>query len=170
MICKPGCRCKSCRSLARTIENKRRWASGTYATRVVRSGEPEIRAKISASNEGKVRSAEARANYSTSLKRDYASGVRKPAPGSGHFNWSGGKQGAKYAAVLCPLGYKREHMLWTSNTPTSIVKLDFALLLEKINIEIDGPYHCTSPDEDKLRDSVLQRLGWKVIRITDYSW
>lgn len=86
-------------------------------------------------------------------------------PGAGYFNWAGGKQGVEYARLLCPLGYVREHHVQWEATLGAQHILDFALLEEKINIEIDGPWHDDTNDE--VRDQRLRQLGWKVIRIKE---
>jgi very-short-patch-repair endonuclease len=41
--------------------------------------------------------------------------------------------------------------------------LDFAHVEGKVNIELDGPCHDHSKNEE--RDTFLRTLGWKVIRI-----
>ena len=47
--------------------------------------------------------------------------------------------------------------------------IDFALFLngEKIALEVDGPYHDDSKrkKQDRFKDYMLRREGWKVVRI-----
>lgn len=70
----------------------------------------------------------------------------------------------EYAAILCPLGYLLDTI--TVPIPTgSAYKLDFALLPEKINVEIDGRTHRDRVEQDARRDAYMRSLGWKVIRI-----
>jgi very-short-patch-repair endonuclease len=47
-------------------------------------------------------------------------------------------------------------------------QLDFALVEEKIDIEIDGEQHYLDPriiESDKRRNEYLEKLGWKIIRV-----
>ena len=47
-------------------------------------------------------------------------------------------------------------------------QLDFALVKEKIDIEIDGDQHYLDEriiESDKRRNQYLENLGWKIIRI-----
>jgi very-short-patch-repair endonuclease len=74
--------------------------------------------------------------------------------------------GAAYAAVLCPAGYVRELQVRCGpQWPADSRKLDFAHVESKTNIELDGPYHYHTKEEDAQRDSELRALGWRVIRI-----
>ena len=49
--------------------------------------------------------------------------------------------------------------------PGGRYRFDFAHLEGKIDIELDGPCHFQSREEDAKRDAVLRALGWKIIRI-----
>lgn len=82
---------------------------------------------------------------------------------SGRLGWTGGQAGEDFAAVLCPVGFVREHQVNWASGPSAHYKLDFAHVLGKVNIELDGPYHDGSNDRE--RDARLRSLGWKVIRI-----
>lgn len=85
-------------------------------------------------------------------------------PGGGNFAFSGATTGELFAAILVPCGYIREYQLqW--GTQYERYKLDFAHLQVKVNIELDGPGHFGLPAEDRVRDSRLRALGWRVIRI-----
>lgn len=78
----------------------------------------------------------------------------------------GGRTGDDFAAVLCPVGFVREHRIfYTSYPQRRYYQLDFAHVEAKVNIELDGPYHLSSEEDDKLRDTLLRSKGWKVIRI-----
>jgi hypothetical protein len=51
--------------------------------------------------------------------------------------------------------------------------LDIVILELKINIEVDGPHHYANRalrSCDKVRDEILRRLGWRVVRIAYYAW
>lgn len=79
---------------------------------------------------------------------------------------TGGVVGSIVWNLLEPVGYVREFtVVWGPNGHTDKYKLDFAHPFVKVNIELDGPYHLFSKDEDALRDSRLRELGWKVIRV-----
>jgi very-short-patch-repair endonuclease len=87
--------------------------------------------------------------------------------GVGYYNFSGGRQGSRYADLLCPVGYRREYLLNVSRTVK--FKMDFALVERKVNVEIDGPYHMGNVKKDTARDTFLKQLGWIVIRVNDPS-
>lgn len=58
--------------------------------------------------------------------------------------------------------------------PIHTYQLDFALVEEKIDIEIDGDQHYLDPriiESDKRRNEYLESLGWKIIRVrwSDYK-
>lgn len=62
------------------------------------------------------------------------------------------------------LRYRAQHPVFAAG-----VIVDFALLDEKIAIEVDGASH-RSPDaqaKDAARTSKLQRLGWTVVRMSN---
>ena len=85
-------------------------------------------------------------------------------------HWNGG-QGQEpnelqqlYADLLIPLGYETEYIVqWGGRGER--YRLDFALVEEKIDIEIDGSSHAGKEDRDDLRDAILRIFGWKIIRI-----
>jgi hypothetical protein len=83
---------------------------------------------------------------------------------SGRLGWTGGRTGAEFAHVLCPVGYVREFQVNWGPGHAAHYKLDFAHPTAKVNIELDGPYH--DPSGDEVRDLRLRALGWKVIRIS----
>ena len=67
---------------------------------------------------------------------------------------------------ICLLGmrYRAQHPIWQIG---AIV--DFALLDERVVIEVDGPSHL-SPDaikKDRLRTAKLNALGWQVVRVNN---
>lgn len=84
---------------------------------------------------------------------------------SGNFGYSGGDTGDAFAAVLCPVGYVREYLIQYGPDRYDRYKVDFAHLEAKVVIELDGPYHQATKEEDLCRDERLRLLGWKVIRI-----
>ena len=89
------------------------------------------------------------------------------------YNWQGGKAGEDFAAVLCPVGFIREyhflygeHVIMTAfGLRRKSFNLDFAHVEGKINIELDGPSHKSTPAEDAARDAILRDHGWRIIRI-----
>lgn len=70
-----------------------------------------------------------------------------------------------YAGLLCPLGYVAEHRVRR-------YRIDFALVGQKIAIEIDGTAHRSAERRahDNMRDAILRLLGWRVIRVRHYAW
>lgn len=89
------------------------------------------------------------------------------------YNWQGGKVGDEFAVVLCPAGFKREHrfmygehvIMTAYGLRRRSFNLDFAHVEGKINIELDGPGHKSTPIEDEARDAILRANGWRIIRI-----
>lgn len=82
------------------------------------------------------------------------------------------RQGADYAAVLCPAGFVRERTVRYYLIPGGRLRhfrLDFAHFEAKVNIEIDGTSHADgkSKERDARRDAILRALGWRVIRIRE---
>jgi very-short-patch-repair endonuclease len=71
-----------------------------------------------------------------------------------------------FAVFLSRLGFQREHVIqWHPNG--SFYRLDFAHLIWKVNIELDGPIHQNAKNQkmDSLRDTRLRQCGWRVIRV-----
>jgi very-short-patch-repair endonuclease len=59
------------------------------------------------------------------------------------------------------IDYVEQHQIHT-------YQLDFALVEEKIDIEIDGDQHYLDQrivESDKRRNEYLENLGWKIIRV-----
>lgn len=112
-----------------------------------------------ASNTGRIQPAEQRRHISeAAISR-----------GAGYRDFCGGAVGDYYATILCPLGYIREHRIQWGLACGEFFRLDFALVCEKIAIELDGPLHGITwipPVSDAERDARLHSLGWKVIRIS----
>ncbi|MCR4301834.1 MAG: endonuclease domain-containing protein [Sulfuricaulis sp.] len=91
-------------------------------------------------------------------------------------NFSGGQIAIAFAEVLSPVGYVREHYLYYGEQVVPLgpfamrrrfIRLDFAHLEAKVDIELDGEGH-NEPEqvsEDARRDAILKGLGWRVIRI-----
>lgn len=164
MNCRIGCTCRrhkhpgpwslmtrAARDNARKVmreEKKKHWANGVY----------DLRPKKEANQP------EAYARASASIKAGIASGVIKDR---GYRNFSGGKLGDTYAALLCPVGYVREFAVWFKDKfgYKTGYKLDFALVSRKVNIEIDGPKHVGTTQSDVERDTKMKSLGWLVIRV-----
>jgi very-short-patch-repair endonuclease len=61
---------------------------------------------------------------------------------------------------------EKEHIDFEFQYPVrSGFVLDFAILKNKLCIEVDGPFH--NKRRDRFRDMVLKRSGWIVIRFTE---
>jgi hypothetical protein len=98
------------------------------------------------------------------LREGYATGrYSNPANNGRHFR--GGPFVDAVAEALGPAGFVREHYVRWGDGRTDFYRLDFAHIEARVNIELDGPYHYSTPEEDALRDTRLRELGWRVIRI-----
>lgn len=84
---------------------------------------------------------------------------------SGYLGYTGGDTGNAFFAVLGPVGYVREHIIRYGPATYDRYKVDFAHLLARVVIELDGPYHQATEEADACRDARLRELGWRVIRI-----
>lgn len=84
---------------------------------------------------------------------------------SGNFGFSGAETGDLFASILCPVGYIREHVIQYAPGRYNHYKVDFAHPEARVAVELDGPYHQATEEEDVCRDAKLRELGWKVIRI-----
>ena len=70
--------------------------------------------------------------------------------------------------------FKNENVNVTPSYRISLYELDFAMVDDKIDIEIDGSQHYCDErivESDKRRTKYLENLGWKVIRVNwkEYS-
>lgn len=68
----------------------------------------------------------------------------------------------------------KANIKYVEQYPIHTYLLDFALVEEKIDIEIDGDQHYLDPriiESDKRRNEYLKNLGWKIIRVrwSDYK-
>jgi hypothetical protein len=64
-------------------------------------------------------------------------------------------------------GWVHHHVL--TRNGYHLFELDFAYLLERLNIEIDGEEHHSGPvagPRDKRRDALVKGMGWEVLRFT----
>lgn len=128
-----------------------------------RAKNPEWRKRVSEGTKKKMHDPEIRKRHLEALAEAFAS-----TENGNH--WSGG-QGQEpnklhkfYADILIPLGYISEHIVqWGGRGER--YRLDFALVDEKIDIEIDGSSHAGREERDMLRDKILKIFGWKIIRI-----
>jgi len=82
----------------------------------------------------------------------------------GH-NFRGGAVGDEFWHLLRPAGFVREYVIQHGSSRGQGYHLDFAHVEGRINIELDGPAHLSTLEEDAIRDSWLKALGWRVIRI-----
>lgn len=157
--CAPGCKCKRHR--------KTSWETRQKISDALRDHE------VTEETKAKLRLARLHQKHApcSQEQRALLSKIKtgRPAPlGSGRFNFSGGKSGEEYAKVLCPVGFVREYRVYYSRVPKArYYQLDFAHVEAKVAIELDGPFHYSTNEDDRKRDVVLRSLGWKVIRIKD---
>jgi len=149
-----------------SIAQKKRWQEYPLTA--------ETSARITASHLGLKDSDETRAKKSASLRgKEKTQGHKDKLAIVAVHNWMGGQTADNFAAVLCPAGFVREHHVYYGehNQKTGFglrracYQLDFAHIEGKINIELDGPRHKATSEEDAVRDDVLRDLGWRVIRI-----
>ena len=59
-----------------------------------------------------------------------------------------------------------EHILWQS---IKAEKLEMKVLRQNLAIEVDGAYHAErqQTENDEIRDSILNNMGYRVIRFTN---
>lgn len=162
-LCEPGCACGKHRG---NFSGKKHSADTKAAISAgVKAAKPwESRDKRAHSNA--VQRSWDRLSVSDRLARGAAISKGDPRSStSGRLGWTGGRTGEEFAKLLCPLGYVREYQVNWGPGGHAHYKLDFALTDSKVNIELDGPWHMSSQEEDALRDSRLRALGWHVIRV-----
>ena len=77
-----------------------------------------------------------------------------------------------------PFDSKAERELWLMLRPFFDLRpqfkfkgyrFDFAILMPKIDLEMDGAYW-HDQDHDKKRDEIAERNGWEVIRVDYDTW
>lgn len=78
---------------------------------------------------------------------------------------------ALVAAVL-PTGWRWNYAVRLGKKPSgcpNCYKLDFALPMKKIGLEVDGSSHGspTRKSQDRKKEAALQGLGWRVLRISN---
>lgn len=160
--CAPGCSCGRHRPGSTTVYVR------TAQQRLAASS---VARPDTAQRNRQARSMLTRLRSSASALERWRVNARKTATGgrrstSGNFGFTGGKTGEQYATVLCPAGYVREHLIQYAPGRRNCFKVDFAHLAAKVVIELDGPHHQATEEDDACRDQVLRALGWKVIRIS----
>jgi hypothetical protein len=101
-----------------------------------------------------VQSEETRSKISATLKEKH-----------GGRNFRGGPFVEAVASILEPIGYIREYVVQWGRHRGEYYRLDFALIEERVNIELDGPKHFGTSESDAQRDTWLKERGWRVIRI-----
>jgi len=134
--------------------------------------DPDVRRRISIAKHAQ--SSETRLQISSTLQGHFVSKTTREKISTtkrvqrlktGHY-FRGGPIGDAFEALLCPAGYVREYFIQRSGIGRGHhYRLDFAHPTAKVNIELDGPYHYSLPEEDRERDIWLRERGWKVIRI-----
>jgi very-short-patch-repair endonuclease len=60
--------------------------------------------------------------------------------------------------------YRFQHPVWSLG-----VFPDFAMLKDKVIIEVDDPGHNKKKKEDAVRTAKLNKLGWTVVRCTNHE-
>lgn len=82
----------------------------------------------------------------------------------GRRNWMGGVVGEVFSKGMIEAGFVREHVVYYDNNTRHAV-MDLAHVALKIDIELDGIYHMATTEYDSVRDSLLSKAGWTVLRI-----
>ena len=83
-------------------------------------------------------------------------------------------KGRSYAEEYWKIILDSNNIIYEEQYPIGLYQLDFALLENKIDLEIDGDQHYLDKrivESDKRRTEYLESLGWTVIRIkwSDYQ-
>lgn len=117
---------------------------------------PEWRKSVSIGTQIRMHDPIIRERHLSGLARNF-----KQAVNGNNFN--GGKGTLPNAeetsySWLCEIGYE-------TRVQVGPYTLDYALVVAKIDIEIDGSSHRHRKEADERRDDFLRRLEWKVIRI-----
>lgn len=171
--CKPGCSCAKhqprpdlvARNIARAgMPSYKRTFAHCMAARAQLRPDTAQRNRLPRSVMVGLRASQSMREYwkSNPRPRGTTGGLRRT---SGNFGFSGAETGDAFAAVLCPAGYLREHFVRYGSNRYDHYKIDFAHPVAKVAIELDGPYHQATEEEDACRDTRLRALEWKVIRI-----
>lgn len=111
-----------------------------------------------------------------SVTYELSDAMKKKAKDLAQFRWEGGEIGKGFAEILCPAGYVRELYFYYGEHIVPLahgvmrrrfIRLDFAHVDAKIDIELDGVGH-DDPEqvfEDARRDTILIEAGWRVVRV-----
>lgn len=145
----------------RTPEIRAKIADGVREIAQENGRDPQWRQRVSEETKKRMHDPAVRNRHLAGLER-----ARQESPTGS--SWRGG-QGCepneleKSYAWLLAIGY-------TSNAPVRVYRnlwyrLDYALIQNKICIEIDGPSHKKKSVQDATKTAVLETLGWKVIRV-----
>ena len=125
--------------------------------------DPEWRKRVSEGTKKRMQDPEVRVKHLAGLYNAFA----KTENGNNFTGGQGQQRNALqqiYADIFLPLGYVEDHPVqWGERGER--YRLDFALVEEKICIEIDGSSHKGKEEHDELKDATLKAFGWKVIRI-----
>lgn len=94
------------------------------------------------------------------IRADYAAGRRQPPEGKS-------RREKTLWEFLAPLGWAWQ-LRWTDER--GHFELDFALIDERLNVEVDGVEHREPRGRarDELRDAALMAAGWRILRIGNH--
>ena len=133
---------------------------------------PEVRAKVAKSL--KRTWIKKRTSWIRSIKNIGGPKISKAHKGKMFFKGGNGQPPVRFVVelekLLSPVGYIREYSIGIPKIKergAGSYKVDFALVSAKIAIECDGRSHCSSvrKAQDRKKDLILHRFGWKVIRV-----
>jgi uncharacterized protein DUF559 len=131
-----------------------------------RAQDPEWRIKVSLATK--------RAMQRPEVRRTHLAAIRRYVKLNGtSFKGGNGQRPTKFVRdlerILKPLGYIREYAIGIPNSlgrkHGGNYKVDFALPSKKIAIECDGPCHRNRKHLDEKKDTILKKLGWRIIRV-----
>lgn len=139
---------------------------------VIGMNRPEVRTKVRNSLQ-KMWSKKG-ASWRRAIKKIGGPKVSKAHKGKMFFKGGNGQPPVRFVVemekILAPLGYVREHAIGIpeiKERKAGNYKVDFALVSAKIAIECDGRSHQSAERkaQDRKKDLILHRFGWKVIRV-----
>lgn len=150
----------------RTPEIRAKIAASVSLVVQENANDPEWRQRVSDGTKTRMHDPVIRQKHLEGLKRAQAN---KPfgAPFSGTYSSEPNELELSYAWLLS-LGYAAQVIVVVGKNGHHYT-LDYALVSEKICIEIDGSFHKRRANEDAKRDQTLKALGWKVIRVRHWS-
>ena len=123
----------------------------------------ETREKIIAANKRRTHSEETKKKISEARKKYLLENPDKVPYRLNHYS-----KGRSYPEEYWKIVLDSNNISYVEQYPIGLYQLDFAILDQKIDLEIDGSQHYCDQrivESDKRRTEYLESLGWKVIRV-----